>query len=74
MDKASFITKIEEVCEFSPGTLNGSECLADSMLFNSLAILDLAVMFDKIYKVNISIKEIMCSQSIDELYSKFFAK
>lgn len=74
MDRNTFISRVEEVCELPPQTLNGSESLRESMLIDSLSLLGLVSMFDKSFKINLTINEIMSADSLDCLYNRVVAR
>ena len=67
MNKTEFYQNLDELLEFDPGTIKGSELLADLEAWDSMAVLSFIAMADEKYGVNIRANRIAECKSVDDL-------
>ena len=67
MNKAEFYQNLDELLELGPGTIKGSELLADLEAWDSMAVLSFIAMADEKYGVNIRANRIAECKSVDDL-------
>ena len=67
MNKTEFYQNLDELLEFDPGTIKGSELLADLEAWDSMTVLSFIAMADEKYGVNIRANRIAECKSVDDL-------
>jgi len=67
VNKAEFYQNLDELLEFDPGTIKGSELLADLEAWDSMTVLSFIAMADEKYGVNIRANRIAECKSVDDL-------
>jgi acyl carrier protein len=64
---AEFYRNLDELLEVEPGTIGGSELLADIEAWDSVTVVSFIAMADERYGVNIPIKRIVACRTVDDL-------
>ena len=73
MEASAFFLKVDEIIAKDPGTLNGSESLGDTSLFDSLGMLELIIYMDEECGVTMKPEEIVNVGNLTDLHKKLFA-
>jgi acyl carrier protein len=68
MSKSEFYLKMEDALESSPGTVEGSQVLADLEGWDSTAVISFIAMIDSEYGVSLPAKEIAACRTVDDLF------
>jgi acyl carrier protein len=67
MEKAVFLEKLSEILELPPGSLTGSENLADLEAWDSLAVMSFIAMVDENCGMAVAPKQIAACKTVDDL-------
>jgi acyl carrier protein len=67
MKRQEFIKLLESILEMDPGTITGTEAMADLDGWDSLAVVTFIAMVDENFGITLSPKKIADSQSIPDL-------
>ena len=70
MEAKEFFAHVDKVIDKEPGTLNGDESMADSGVFDSLAILEIIVLLDELFKIEMSPEDISEAGTLRDLFNK----
>lgn len=69
MDKNTFYRRLDEMLELAPGTVQGSNVLAELEAWDSLAVMSFIAMVDTHYSVSLAAKAITACRTADDLAS-----
>lgn len=67
MNRESFLKKIDEMLELTPGTLQGPEKLDDYPLWDSTAIISFIALADEFNGSRLAPRQIAACQTVDDL-------
>lgn len=67
MTRQDFLLLLDELLELDPGTLNGSEVLADLEMWDSLAVISFIAMVDEKLGLIVAGDQLTRAKTIDDL-------
>lgn len=67
MDKKAFYGRLDDMLEVAPGTVQGSNQLADLESWDSLAVISFIALVDSQYQVSLPVKAIIACRTVDDL-------
>jgi acyl carrier protein len=70
MELKEFCLNIDRILDIEPGTTTGSEALADAELFDSLGMLEVIVLLDEDFNLEMTPEEINEYPTLLDLYTK----
>ena len=68
MELSDLVARIEQVCEWPPGTLSPSTVIEEIPGWSSLAFLGLIAMVDDAYSITLKPKQVLDSSTINDLF------
>jgi acyl carrier protein len=67
MTRSEFLRKLEEIMEIEPGSLEGTELLADLDAWDSLKVVEFLAMADEHFSVTVAPKAVSACKSVEDL-------